>query len=111
MAIFFNFFFFSPSVMRGHGHYRRNSELAELIRVAKVIIWDEAPMMHRHVFEAVDRSLRDICDRDRPFGGKVFVMGGDFRQCLPVVPKGTKTQVVEACLSRSPLWHEACACL
>ena len=37
-----------------------NSQTAELIRVANLIIWDETPMTHRHVFDAVDRSLRDL---------------------------------------------------
>jgi ATP-dependent DNA helicase PIF1 len=41
---------------------------AQLIRRAKLIIWDEAPMMHRHCFEAVDRSLNDIMHEKRfPF--------------------------------------------
>jgi len=34
--------------------------LASLLKVARLIIWDEAPMTHRHVFEAVDRILRDL---------------------------------------------------
>jgi len=28
--------------------------------------------------------------KDILFGGKVVVMGGDFRQLLPVIPRGTK---------------------
>lgn len=73
----------------GHG-----SQLAELIITSKLIIWDEAPMMHKHCFEAVDRTFRDILrfqpngNRGLPFGGKVVVLGGDFRQILPVIPKG-----------------------
>jgi hypothetical protein len=35
----------------------RDSELATLLQVAALIVWDEAVMMHRHVFEAVNRSL------------------------------------------------------
>jgi hypothetical protein len=31
--------------------------LAELIKVSTLIIWDEAPMTHRHCFEALDRTL------------------------------------------------------
>ncbi len=34
--------------------------LALLIQQADLIIWDEAPMVHRHAFEVVDRSLRDL---------------------------------------------------
>jgi hypothetical protein len=35
-------------------------------------------MMHKFVFEAVDRTFRDITQVDKLFGGKVFVFGGDF---------------------------------
>ena len=51
-------------------------------------------MSHRNCFEALDRSLRDILQLEdpqsveKPFGGKVVVVGGDFRQILPVVKKG-----------------------
>lgn len=80
-------------------------ELAELIGAADIIVWDEAPMCHRHVFEAVDRTLKDVLQvPDVLFGGKVFVMGGDFRQILPIVPKGTRGQIVRAALNTSPLW-------
>lgn len=42
-------------------------------------------MTHKHCFEAVDRTFRDILrnvdpnNENRPFGGKVVVLGGDFR--------------------------------
>ncbi|KAG3070904.1 hypothetical protein PI125_g22871 [Phytophthora idaei] len=62
-------------------------------------------MTHRHAFEAVDRSLRDLMDNDdEPFGGKVFVLSGDFRQILPVVVRGTPTQTIDGCLKSSTLW-------
>jgi hypothetical protein len=35
-------------------------KVAELVCKADLIIWDEAPMMHRRAFEAVDRTLRDL---------------------------------------------------
>jgi len=48
----------------------------------------------------------DLALKDMLFGGKVVVMGGDFRQILPVVPWGTKGQIVDASLKRSAvLWH------
>jgi len=77
---------------------------ATLIRQAKLIIWDEAPMAKRHTSETVDRSFRDIMDSDIPFGGKVMVFGGDFRQVLPVVPKSTRAETVNASLVKSYLW-------
>ena len=36
------------------------SFLADLILQCSLIIWDEAPMTHRHSFESLDRSMRDI---------------------------------------------------
>ncbi|GKF26829.1 hypothetical protein Tco_0082723 [Tanacetum coccineum] len=56
------------------------SDLADIIRAADLIIWDEAPLQHRHALEAVDRTFRDICWLDNPnvdnqvFGGKVVVL-------------------------------------
>ncbi|XP_074288732.1 uncharacterized protein LOC141613888 [Silene latifolia] len=45
---------------------------------AKLIIWDEAPMTHKHSFEAVDKSLKDVMrvvdarNATLLFGGKVI---------------------------------------
>lgn len=36
----------------------RQSEEAKLLQQASLIIWDEAPMMHRNAFEALDRTIR-----------------------------------------------------
>ena len=38
-----------------------------------------------------------------PFGGKTFLLDGDFRQTLPVVKKANAAQTVEQCILRSPL--------
>jgi hypothetical protein len=38
-------------------YINRDSELAALLQVTALIVWDEAVMMHRHVFEVVNRSL------------------------------------------------------
>ena len=82
----------------------KESFRADLLRATRMIIWDEALMQHRHVPEAVDRSLRDICDDPRPFAGKTVVFGGDFQQTLPVVPKGSQEDIVAASLPRSYIW-------
>ncbi len=59
-------------------------KVAELVRKVDLIIWDEAPMMHRRAFEAVDRTLCDLMQLDdtqaeKIFGGKTVVLGGDFQ--------------------------------
>jgi hypothetical protein len=84
----------------------KNSNLAALIRVVHLIIWDEAPMQHRHIHEAVNRSLQDICSSHKPFGGLPVVFGGDFRQILPVMVRGSRPQIVGACIQRSHLWSQ-----
>ncbi|KAM3304110.1 ATP-dependent DNA helicase PIF2-like [Capsicum chacoense] len=62
-------------------------------------------MASRRTIEIVDRNFRDILDVDEPFGGKVVVFGGDFHQVLPVIPKSTRAETVNASLVKSYLWN------
>ncbi|XP_076951359.1 uncharacterized protein LOC143624673 [Bidens hawaiensis] len=80
------------------------SEVADLIKQTSLIIWDEAPMIYKHAFEAMDRTFKDILKSDSLFGDKVVVFGGDFRQILPVVTNGSRHQIVNAFLSSSYIW-------
>lgn len=82
----------------------KQSELAELIRETSLIIWDEAPMTHRYIFEAVERTFRDVCSTNEPFGGKLLIFGGDFRQVFPVVTKGNRADVVATSISKAIFW-------
>ncbi|XP_076941143.1 ATP-dependent DNA helicase RRM3-like [Bidens hawaiensis] len=92
-------------------YIKLDSDLAYLLRETSLIIWYEAPMVHKHGFEALDRSLKDIltsasgASSNLPFGGKVIVFGGDFRQILPVVPGGSRQQIVNSCLTSSYIWR------
>ena len=81
------------------------SKHADMLRQKSLFLFDEASMIPTHAFHAIDRLLRDICNNNTPFGGKVILLGGDFRQVLPVVRKGRPAEVVEVCLKSSPLWH------
>ena len=60
---------------------QRNSHWGEFMRAAHVIIW-EVSAQHRHAVEAVEHTLRDVRNIDRPFGGLTV-----FRwfNCLSVV--------------------------
>jgi hypothetical protein len=82
----------------------KNSQRAELLRAAKAIIWDEIGAQHRHAVEAVDRTMQDACGNNRPFGGKIVLLAGDFKQTLPVIPKGSKEDIINATIQRSYLW-------
>ncbi|XP_076951428.1 uncharacterized protein LOC143624770 [Bidens hawaiensis] len=83
----------------------RGSDKAELLKKTKLIIWDEAPITHKHVFQALDKSCKDVLKSNSFFGGKVVVFGGDFRQILPVIKKGSRQQIVNTSLCSSYIWH------
>ncbi|CDY26048.1 BnaC06g05760D [Brassica napus] len=55
--------------------------LVELIEKTDLIIWDEAPMTHKHAFEALNKT-----------------------QILPVIPQGNRADTVLASISHSYLW-------
>jgi hypothetical protein len=54
---------------------RADSDLGRVLIASKLIVWDEAPMTHKHAFGAVDKMLRDLMGaedphlKDIPFGG------------------------------------------
>ncbi|KAI8567757.1 hypothetical protein RHMOL_Rhmol02G0146500 [Rhododendron molle] len=84
----------------------KQSGTAELLKRAKLIIWDEAPMAKRWEIEAIDRNLRDVMSNDIIFGGKSIVFGGDFCQVLPAVPRTTRTETVNSTLVQSYVWPQ-----
>jgi hypothetical protein len=53
------------------------SETAELILIATLIIWDEAPMGDRFILESMDRKFREVMGVDKPFGGKIIILAGE----------------------------------
>ena len=84
----------------------RGSDEAELLQRARLLIYDEATMHNKIIFEALDRTLRDIRRNEYMFGGLTVVFSGDWRQTLPVVIKGNKSQHIHACLQSSYLWDD-----
>ncbi|AQK71525.1 hypothetical protein ZEAMMB73_Zm00001d016710 [Zea mays] len=89
--------------------FTKQSGTTKLLQKASLIILDEASMTKRQAIEALDNSMRDIMGRpELPFGGRTVVFGGDFRQVLPVVCKGSRAQIVAASLRSSYLWESMC---
>ena len=82
------------------------SSVAELVKHSRLMLIDEATMLHLFQFEALDRTLRDLTNQPySPFGGKIIILAGDFRQCLPVVPGSNCAQIVRSCINFSHLWQ------
>jgi hypothetical protein len=86
-------------------YIRKQDDLAALIRQTKLILWDEVPMTNKLAFETVDRTLCDLTDRNEPFGGIVFIMSRDFRQVLPVIPRGSHAYIISESIKNSYLWE------
>ena len=81
-----------------------NSRESEILRDTDVFIWDESPIALRYSLEIMDRSLRDIMNNDLPFGGKLILMGGDFRQLPPVKVHSTRCEMINLFIKFSILW-------
>lgn len=83
----------------------KGTGMAEVLRRCRMIVWDECTMSHKAALEALDRTLQDIRGNKRIMGGATLVLAGDFRQTLPVIPRGTRADELKACLKSSYLWR------
>lgn len=62
-------------------------------------------MANKATLACTDNLLQLIMQRpDVPFGGKILILLGDFRQTCPVIRHGSRAQVVEASIRSSHLW-------
>jgi hypothetical protein len=83
------------------------SAQANRLRAITVIIIDEVSMLPLHALHAIDTCLRDITNNDSTlFGGKIILLGGDFRQVLPITPRSSRTKTIENCIKNSPIWPQ-----
>ncbi|GJZ98514.1 DNA helicase [Tanacetum coccineum] len=64
-----------------------------------------SPMNDRWCFETLDRTLRDVLDEpSRIFSGKSVMLGGNFRQTLPVKKAATRDEIIRSSVAKSYLW-------
>ena len=71
------------------------TDQAKVLRDAAVIVIDEATMGHRYFFMVIDRLLQDIMQTEVPFGGKLVILAGDWRQLPPVVVRAGRSGNVD----------------
>lgn len=88
----------------------KQSQTGKLMQNCSLIIWDEASMSHKASVEALDRTMRDLRNRNCPMGGCTVLFSGDFRQILPVIARGTRADEVNAILKRFYLWPHITKC-
>ena len=85
---------------------KAQSDLAKLIRETKLIVWDKVFSCHRYNVEAADRTLQDITQTAKLFGGKVVCVSGDPRQTPTIVKRGGRATIVNACIQMSLLFSK-----
>jgi hypothetical protein len=95
-----------PILSNSVSNIKPSSRDADVIRKANLLIFDEVTMASSHTLNCINRLLKEIMSNDNPFGGKVLLLGGDFRQCLPIVPHANKAGILEQVIKESPLWNE-----
>jgi hypothetical protein len=69
-----------------------------------VFIWDEAPTIPENALSLINAKMQEICGNELFFGGKILIVAGDFRQTLPVLKNGSRSQIVSNTLKLNPLW-------
>uniref|UniRef100_A0A8C4X687 ATP-dependent DNA helicase n=1 Tax=Erpetoichthys calabaricus TaxID=27687 RepID=A0A8C4X687_ERPCA len=81
---------------------KMNSNNAQEIRLAKLLILDECIMASSHLLNTIDKLLQTLMNNNIPFGGKVLLLGGDFRQCLAIVPHAMRSAIVQSNIIQIP---------
>ncbi|GBM73816.1 hypothetical protein AVEN_80245-1 [Araneus ventricosus] len=89
---------------------RPKSPEADKLRQAVLIIIDEITMPKKDGLRCINSLLRDLMNNDKPFGNKVIKIGGDFTQTLPVVPRGTRADVIESCINTARFGASSFTC-
>lgn len=83
----------------------KTSGMAKVLQQCELIVWDECTMSHKKSLEALNLTLQDLRANQQPFGGATILLAGDFRQTLPVIPRSTPADELNACLKASTLWR------
>jgi len=61
-------------------------------------------MAPSHASNAVDKFLKLLMNNNKPFGNKIILFGGDFRQCLPIYRHAPRAAIVQLSIKYSPHW-------
>ena len=83
---------------------KANSEKGRFMKSIDLVIWDEATIAPSFAFDCIDGFFQDLMNSCQPFGDKTLLMGGDFRQCLPIVPHGSVADILAITIKRSKIW-------
>ena len=82
-----------------------NTFAYKLLLQASAFIIDECSMLHNKYLEAINILLQKSSQDLRPFGNKLIILTGDFRQCPPIIRGGLLGDIIEASIVRCPLFR------
>ena len=71
------------------------------MKQSPAIIIDECSGIPKEIFHYLNRLLRKLMGKNKPFGGKLIILGGDFKQTLPVIEKAGREEIIENTIIRS----------
>ena len=83
-----------------------SSKLGKNLLEADLIIIDEASSMRKDALRCINELLKELTQSFEHFGGKVILLGGDFRQTLPIVEMGTAASIIGNSLPSYNLYKE-----
>uniref|UniRef100_A0A914DXX8 ATP-dependent DNA helicase n=1 Tax=Acrobeloides nanus TaxID=290746 RepID=A0A914DXX8_9BILA len=95
-----------PLTKDSNSNVKVQSKKGKQLGANDVFIIDEAPMMPKYVLDIFDRKMREITQVEEPFGGKIVILGGDFRQCLPIKRYANRSELVNLSIRESRLWNK-----
>ena len=61
-------------------------------------------MASSYIIDAVDDLFKQLMETSHLFRGKIVIFGGGFRQILPVVPHGSRAQIIEVIAKKAECW-------
>ena len=75
------------------------------LAIAGAIFIDEISMLKKDQLELISDLLCDCTGNQEPFGGKLIIASGDFRQTLPIIKHSSRSSVVNSVVTNSHLWE------
>jgi hypothetical protein len=94
-----------PTLSDSSSKIKLDSQQANLLRDAIVLIIDESSMMNHKLLDLLDRFLRILMGVNEYMGGKLVILMHDFWQILPVIPQGRRADIVAAAIINSEAWE------
>jgi hypothetical protein len=85
---------------------RGTSDKSKMLVTAKVIIIDEAPTIGKQNIDVINKFLQKIMNNELPFGNKIVILAGDFRQTLAIVKQGNKADIISNLIINAPWWEK-----